>query len=69
MIHSSRRDRNTKAIAELLAMIVCVEFSAKQPCSTHETDEWPWEESATEFSAALERYSAEHTPAPIKHRR
>ena len=69
MIHSSRRDRKTKAIAELLAMIATAELPAKQPCPVHETDEWLWEESATEFSAALERYCAGHTPGLVKHRR
>ena len=53
MIHSSRRDRKTKAIAEVLVMIA----DAHPPLAPHrprpvlETEEWLWE-SATEFCAA-----------------
>jgi hypothetical protein len=54
MIHSSRRDRKTKAIAEVLAMIADAhpELDPHQPRPVRETDEWLWE-SATEFCAAL----------------
>jgi hypothetical protein len=54
MIHSSRRDRKTKAIAEVLAMIPDVhpELVPHRPCPVRETDEWLWE-SATEFCAAM----------------
>src|ERR1700730_754368 len=60
MIHSSRRDRKTTAIAEALAMIAAAhpELEPHRPRPVHETDEWLWE-SATEFCAALDRY-AEH---------
>jgi hypothetical protein len=61
MIHSSRRDRKTKAIAEVLAMFADAhpELAPHRPRSVRETDEWLWE-SAAEFSAALEKYYAEH---------
>jgi hypothetical protein len=53
MIHSSRRERKTKAIAG----------------PGRETDERLWEESASEFSAALNKYCAEHMPGPNKQKR
>src|ERR1700730_12589441 len=58
MIHSSRRDRKTTAIAEALAMIADAhpELEPHRPRPVHETDEWLWE-SATEFCAALDRYA------------
>jgi hypothetical protein len=67
MIHSSRRDRKTKAIAEVLAMIDVVlaqcgpkladaHLAPHHPRPVRETDEWLWE-SATEFCAALDRYA------------
>ena len=58
MIHSSRRDRKTKAIAEVLAMIgdAHPELDPHQPRPVRETDEWLWE-SATEFCAALDRHA------------
>jgi hypothetical protein len=61
MIHSSRRDRKAKAIAEVLAMLADThpKLPTHKRCSLRETDEWLWE-SATEFSAALEKYYAEH---------
>jgi hypothetical protein len=61
MIHSSRRDRKTKAFAEVLAMIAAAQLAPDRPLPVRETDE-RLEESATEFSAALDRYSAEHMP-------
>jgi hypothetical protein len=58
MIHSSRRDRKTKAIAEALAMIADAhpELDPHRPRPVRERDEWLWE-SATEFCAALDRYA------------
>jgi hypothetical protein len=58
MIHSSRRDRKTKAIAEALAMIADAhpESAPHEPRPVRETDEWLWN-SATEFCAALDRYA------------
>jgi hypothetical protein len=57
MIHSSRRDRKTKAIAEALAMIPNVHPElVPRPRPVRETDEWLWE-SATEFCAAMDRYA------------
>jgi hypothetical protein len=58
MIHSSRRDRKTKAIAEALAMIADAhpELDPHRPRPVRETDEWLWE-SATEFCAAMDRYA------------
>src|ERR1700730_1354785 len=58
MIHSSRRDRKTKAIAEALAMIADAhpELDPHRPRPVRETDEWLWE-SATEFCAALDHYA------------
>ena len=59
MIHSSRRDRKAKAIAEVLAMIA----DAYPPLAPHrprpvlETEEWLF--GATEFVEALEKYYAE----------
>ena len=58
MIHSLRRDRKAKAIAEVLAMIP----NAHPPRAPHrprpvlEADEWLLQ-SATEFFAALEKYA------------
>ena len=60
MLHSSRRDRKAKAVAEVLAMMA----DAYPPLAPHrprpilETEEWLFE-SATEFSEALEKYCAE----------
>ena len=58
MIHSSRRDRKAKAIAEALAMLADAhpELDPHRPRPVRETDEWLWE-SATEFCAALDRYA------------
>ena len=58
MIHSSRRIRETKAIAEVLAMIADAhpEFDPHRPRPVREIDEWLWE-SATEFCAALDCYA------------
>jgi SWI2/SNF2 ATPase len=58
MIHSSRRDRKAKAIAEVLAMIA----NAQAPLAPHrprpvlEADERLFE-TAAEFCAALEKYA------------
>ena len=56
MIHSSRRDRKTKAIAEVLAMIADAypPLAPPRPRPVREPDEW---ESAIEFCAALDRYA------------
>ena len=56
MIHSSHRDRKTKAIAEALAMIADahLELDPHRPRPVRETDEWVCE-SATEFCATLDR--------------
>jgi hypothetical protein len=53
MIHSSRRDRKTKAIAEVLAMIADAHppLAPLRPCPVLETEEWLGER-ATEFCAA-----------------
>jgi hypothetical protein len=58
MIHSSRRDRKTKAIVEALAMIADAhpELAPHQPRPVRETDEELWE-SAMEFCDALDRYA------------
>ena len=58
MIHASRWDRKTKAIAEALAMLADAhpELVPHRPRPVRETDEWLWE-SATEFCAALDRYA------------
>jgi hypothetical protein len=58
MIHSSRRDRKTKAIAEVLAMIADAhpELDPHRPRPVREIDEQLWE-SATEFCAALDYYA------------
>ena len=60
MIHSSRRDRKAKAIAEVLAMIA----DAQAPLAPHrprpvlEADERLFE-TAAEFCAALEKYASD----------
>jgi hypothetical protein len=58
MIPSSRRDRKTKAMAEMLAMMVEPHppGTIHSSCSVRETDEWMWE-SVTDFCAALDRYA------------
>ena len=58
MIHSSRRDRKVKAIAEALAMLSDAhpELVVHRPRPVGETDEWLWE-SVTEFCAAMDRYA------------
>jgi len=58
MINSSRRDRNAKAIAEVLAMTADAhpELASNDPRAVRESDEWLWE-SATEFCAALDLYA------------
>ena len=60
MIHSSRRERKTKAIAQVLAMISDArpELVRHRSRPVRETDEW-LRESATEFCAALDPH-AEH---------
>jgi hypothetical protein len=66
MIHSSRRDRKTKAFAEALAMIADAiadahpEFDPHRPPPVREIDEQLWE-SATEFCAALDYYAGRTT--------
>ena len=58
MIHASRWDRKTKAIAEALAMLADAhpELVPHRPRPVRDTDEWLWE-SATEFCTALDRYA------------
>ena len=59
MIHSSRRDRKAKAVAEVLAMIAdAYPLLAPRARPVLETEEWLFE-SATEFIEALEKYYAE----------
>jgi hypothetical protein len=60
MIHSSRRDRKAKAIAEVLAMIAdgYPPRAPNRPRPGLETEEWLFG-SATEFIEALEQYYAE----------
>lgn len=57
MIHSSHRDRKTKAVAELLAMIADDHppLTPHQPRPVLDSEEWLFE-SATEFIEALEKY-------------
>jgi hypothetical protein len=58
MVHSSGRVGRTKTIAEVLAMIADAhpEIAPNQPRPVRESDEWLWE-CATEFCAALNRYT------------
>ncbi|WGJ13759.1 hypothetical protein QEV83_13850 [Methylocapsa sp. D3K7] len=58
MIHSSRRDRTARAIAEVLAMIAEADpkLTPQYPRPAVESDEGLWE-NATEFCAALDRYA------------
>jgi hypothetical protein len=57
MIHSSRRDRKAKAIAEVLAMIADARppQTPHRPCPGLETEEGLFG-SATEFIEALDKY-------------
>jgi hypothetical protein len=57
MIHSSRRDRKAKAIAEVLAMIADGS-PPHRPRPGLDTEEWLFE-SSTDFIEALEKYYAE----------
>src|SRR5208283_1713503 len=59
MTHSSRRERRTKAIAEVLAMIADAypELAPDRLDSDREAEEWLWE-IASGFCAALDRYAA-----------
>ena len=59
MIHSSHRDRKTKAIAEALAMLDDAYPVLDPPRPVRDTDEWLWE-SATEFCVALDRYAGRY---------
>jgi hypothetical protein len=61
MIHSSRRDRKAKAIAEVLAMIADAhpQITPHRPHPVLETKEWLFE-SAAEFIEALGEYYAKH---------
>jgi hypothetical protein len=45
----------------MLAMIAAAELAPHYPRPVRETREWLSEDSATEFSAALSKYCAEHT--------
>jgi hypothetical protein len=57
MIHSSRRDRKAKAIAEVLAMIANAQAPPPHlPRPVLEADERLFE-TAAEFCAALEKYA------------
>ena len=58
MIHSSRRDRKAKAIAEVLAMIANAQarLAPHRPRPVLEADERLFE-TAAEFCAALEKYA------------
>jgi hypothetical protein len=59
MIHSSRRDRRAKAVAEVLAMIDAdLPLAPHRPRPVLEAEEWLFG-SATEFIEALEQYYAE----------
>jgi hypothetical protein len=60
MIHSSRRDRKAKAIAEVLAMIADAypPLAPRRPRPVLEAEEWLFG-SVTEFIEALEQYYAE----------
>jgi hypothetical protein len=56
MTRSSRRERRTKAIAEVLAMITDAYpvLAPVRPDSDREAEEWLWE-IASGFCAALDR--------------
>ena len=57
MIHSSHRDRKTKAVAEVLAMIDDAYPPHRPSPVLDETEEWLFE--SPEFIEALEKYYAE----------
>jgi len=59
MTHLSRRERGTKAIAEVLARIADAypELAPDRPDFDREAEEWLWE-IASGFCAALDPYAA-----------
>jgi hypothetical protein len=58
MTYLSLRERRTKAIAEVLAIIAGAypELAPDRPDSDREADEWLWD-IATGFCAVLDRYA------------
>lgn len=60
MIHPPHRDRRARAIAEMLALIADAYpgTSPEHPRLSYVTNEQTLSEDATEFGAALERFSA-----------
>ena len=58
MINSSHRDRRTRAIAEVLAMMATIEPVSQRSCAIREIGDSLWQESSTGFSAASDRYCA-----------
>lgn len=60
MIHPPRRDHRARAIAEVLALIADTYpgTGPEHPRLSYATNEQRLSEDATEFSAALERFSA-----------
>jgi hypothetical protein len=60
MIHPPRRDRQARAIAEVLALIADAypDTGPERPRLSYATYEQTLSEDATEFGAALERFSA-----------
>jgi hypothetical protein len=58
MLYSSRRNRKTKAIAEVLAMIASARQLAPHRLDATADAEESLYGSATEFCAALEQYAA-----------
>ncbi|HUI22676.1 MAG TPA: hypothetical protein VLZ74_16780 [Methylocella sp.] len=63
MIHSSRRNRKSKVIAEVLAIIADTELATHRSPLYHEINGRLGGESAAEFVAALEKF---HTERLIK---
>jgi hypothetical protein len=68
MIYSSRRDRNARAIAEVLAMIADAHPSI-MPHRSHQVLETEngFFESATEFIDALDKYYARRATQTKRH--
>jgi hypothetical protein len=65
MIHSSHRDRKTKAIAEALAMIADAhpELDPHRPRPVRETDEWLWESALDHYAGRTMEIKRAFAPA------
>jgi hypothetical protein len=67
MLYSSRRNRKTKAMAEVLAMIASARELDPHRLDAAANAEESLCESATEFCAALEQYAARKAQRKLHH--